>query len=89
MTKAELVDVIVKVGDLNKKQATEMLDNIFAKLGEAIKTEGRLAYPGFGTFVVRERKARKGRDPRTLKEIVIKASKTIAFKPAPTLKNSL
>ncbi|MBT5633626.1 MAG: HU family DNA-binding protein, partial [Nitrospina sp.] len=56
---------------------------------KAIKKEKRFAYPSFGTFTVRSRKARKGRNPRTGEEIKIKASKTVGFKPAPTLKNSL
>ena len=54
-----------------------------------LKKEKRFAYPSFGTFTVRSRKARKGRNPQTGEEIKIKASKTVGFKPAPTLKSSL
>jgi len=45
--------------------------------------------PGFGTFTVRSRKARTGRNPKTNEPLKIKASKTVGFKPAPTLKASL
>ncbi len=92
MTKAEFIDQVVKVAsaqELNKKEAGEIVDNIFEALGKAIKKDGRFSYPGFGTFVVKKRSARKGRNPRTGAEIKIKASKTVGFKPAPGLKKSL
>jgi DNA-binding protein HU-beta len=91
MTKAELIETVQAEigGALNKKQTGEMIDGIFDAMAEAIKTSGRLAWPQFGTFVVRERKARKGHNPQSGKEITIPASKTVAFKPAPALKDSL
>ena len=58
-------------------------------LGKSIKKDKRFSYPAFGTFTVRNRKARKGRNPQTGAEIKIKASRTVGFKPAPTLKSSL
>ena len=60
-----------------------------ASIRKAIKKDKRFTYPGFGTFTVRNRKARKGRNPQTGEEIKINASMTVGFKPAPTLKNSL
>jgi DNA-binding protein HU-beta len=92
MTKAELVDQVVKASkstNLSKKAASEVLDVVFDTVGKAIKKESRFSYPGFGTFTVKKRAARKGRNPRTGAEIRIKASKTVGFKPAPTLKKSL
>ena len=90
MTKAELIEKVqAEVQALNKKQTGELVDAIFEVVGKAIKEEGRFAYPQFGTFAVRERKARKGHNPRTGKEIKIPASKTVAFKPAPNLKEGL
>ena len=92
MTKAEFVDQIVKGSKdvrLSKKAASELIDNVFDTLAKAIKKDGRFAYPGFGTFTVKRRAARKGRNPRTGAEIRIKASKTVGFKPAPSLKKSL
>ena len=55
----------------------------------AISNGGRFSYPGFGTFTVRERKARTGRNPRTGEAIKIPKSKTVAFKAAPGLKGDL
>jgi DNA-binding protein HU-beta len=92
MTKAEFIDHVVKSSkgsEINKKAAGELIDGIFDAVGEAIKKDQRFSYPGFGTFVVKERAARKGRNPRTGDPIDIEASKTISFKPAPTLKQNL
>lgn len=92
MTKDELITTIIKGckdESLTKRLASEVLDAAFDAIGKAIKKDKRFAYPGFGTFTVRSRKARKGRNPQTGEEIKIKASKTVGFKPAPSLKNSL
>ena len=91
MTKAELIEKLHKNfdGELTKRTIGELIDGVFENVSVSIKKEKRFSYPGFGTFVVRTRKARKGRNPQTGAEIKIKASKTVGFKPAPTLKNSL
>jgi len=92
LTKDDLITAItksVKDNSLSKRLVGDVLDAAFEAISKAIKKEKRFAYPGFGTFTVRTRKARKGRNPQTGEEIKIKASKTVGFKPAPALKNSL
>lgn len=93
MTKAALVDKVVsgvsKKVDISKKAAAEVIDTLFAEVANAIRKEKRFSFPGFGTFSVRSRKGRKGRNPRTGEEIRIKPSKTVAFKAAPQLKKKL
>ncbi len=92
MTKDELITSVIKSckgSDLSKRLTGDVLDAVFENISKSIKKEKRFAYPGFGTFTVRSRKARKGRNPQTGEEIKIKASKTVGFKPAPTLKKSL
>ena len=92
MTKSELVEAVIKScknDELSKRLTTDVIDATFQAISKTIKKEKRFAYPGFGTFTVRSRKARKGRNPQTGEEIKIKASKTVGFKPAPTLKSSL
>lgn len=90
MTKAELIEKVQGAAHgLNKKQTGELVNSLFEAVGNAVRKDGKFSYPGFGTFTVKKRKARKGRNPRTGKEITIKASKTVAFKPAPTLKDRL
>lgn len=90
MTKAELLDSISKGNkDLTKKQVGEVVEAVFTAVGNAIKKDGTFAYPGFGTFKVRKRKAREGRNPQTGETIKIKASKTVGFKPAKAMKDRL
>lgn len=89
MTKAELVNAVAKAAKLSKRAAEDAVDATFEALTRAIKRDKRFQVPGFGTFSVRSRKARKGRNPQTGAEIAIRASRTVGFKPAPTLKRGL
>ncbi len=89
MTKADLIEVVAKATHLNKRQAGEAVDATFDGIAKAIKKSKRFQVPGFGTFTVRSRKSRKGRNPQTGAAITIKASRTVGFKPAPDLKKGL
>ena len=90
MTKAELLSCVSsKVEVLKKKQTSDIVDAVFESLSEAICTGARFSYPGFGTFTIKERAERDGRNPRTNEPIKIKASKTVSFKAAPALKVAL
>ena len=92
MTKDELINAVIKSckdEDLTKRLVADVINATFESIAKSIKKEKRFAYPSFGTFTVRNRKARKGRNPQTGAEIKIKASKTVGFNPAPTLKGSL
>jgi len=91
MTKNELIEAVknTKGLELTKKQTEAVVAAVFETVGAAIKKNKRFSFPGFGTFTVRQRKARVGQNPRTHAKINIKASKTVGFKPAPKLKGSL
>ena len=92
MTKSDLIDAVVEqagIDGLTKKAAEAIVDATFDQLKEAIVEEQRFSYPGFGTFNVKSRAARKGRNPRTGGEITIPASQTVTFKPAPRFKDAL
>jgi DNA-binding protein HU-beta len=90
MTKAELLDTIAKANpEMTKKQVMLVVDAVFTSMAGAIKKDGTFSFPGFGTFKVRKRKARQGRNPQTGEAIKIKASKTVGFKPAKALKDKL
>ncbi len=90
MTKAELIDTVhAALEGVSKKDTAEIVQAVFDGLALSIKKGKRFAYPGFGTFNVKERAARRGRNPRSGKEITIPASKTVSFKAAPTLKAEL
>jgi len=89
MTKGDLVNAVAKVTQISKRAAGEAVDTTFETLSRAIKKDKRFQVPGFGTFTVRSRKARNGRNPQTGATITIKASRTVGFKPAPDLKKGL
>lgn len=91
MTRKQLIDRVVESSEvsLSKKAAGDVLDSLFGVMGRAVREEGRFAWPGFGTFTLRERAARKGRNPRTGETMDVKASRTVGFKAAPALKDGL
>lgn len=90
MTKAELIAQIAKQNkDLSKRMIGHILDQAFNCLSHGIKKDKRFTYPGFGTWTVKTRKARKGVNPQTGQRITIKASKTCTFKPSVDFKKSL
>ena len=89
MTKGDLVEAVAKAAGINKRVAGDAVDATFETIVRAIRKSKRFQVPDFGTFTVRSRKARKGRDPQTGAEIAIKASRTVGFRPAPDLKKSL
>jgi len=89
MTKAELVEAVAQQTRLTKKSAAEIIDVVFDNIGDAVKKDVRFSYPGFGTWSIRTRKARKIRNPQTNEIMKLKATKTIGFRPAKELKDTL
>ncbi len=91
MTKAELVERVAKAAGpaLSKKQVLGLVESVFDHMHKAIRKDKRFTYPGFGTWSVKKRKARKGRNPKTGEVILIAPTRTIAFKPAPYFKAAL
>jgi len=90
MTKAELIEKVqAAYGDLSKRQVGVVVDSVFDHLARGIRKDKRFSMPGFGTFVVKKRAGRVGRNPKTGAEIKIAPSKTVGFKPAPELKKAL
>lgn len=90
MTKAELIDHIHgNLGSYTKKDVGEIVGAVFGAVADAVKDGKRFSYPGFGTFTVKTRAARQGRNPRTGKAITIPASSSVGFKAAPALKDAI
>lgn len=90
MTKAELVQKIHAKSGLSTKAQTEAaLDATIEALTEALKGGESVTFTGFGSFKVTDRAARKGRNPRTGKEINIPASKAVKFTPGKMLKEAV
>ncbi|MGC4378676.1 HU family DNA-binding protein [Fictibacillus sp. Mic-4] len=88
MNKTELVASVAEKSGLSKKDAAQVVDSLFESITEALKNGEKVQLIGFGTFEVRERSARKGRNPQTGEEIDIPASKAPAFKPGKELKEA-
>ena len=80
MNKAELIDAMAVKAKLSKADSKKALDAFTATLADALKKGDRISLIGFGSFSVSKRAARKGRNPRTGKEIKIAAKKVIKFK---------
>jgi len=89
MTKAELVESVAAQSKLTKKAAADILDVVFGTIGKAVKKDSKFSYPGFGTWSIRTRKARKIRNPQTNEMMKLKATKTVGFRPAKELKQTL
>lgn len=89
MNKAELIEQVAEKTGKTKKEASIAVDSVFQTIAEALQEGEKVTLIGFGNFEVRERAARKGRNPQTGEEIQIKASKVPAFKPGKQLKDAV
>ncbi|RYM05389.1 HU family DNA-binding protein [Sporolactobacillus sp. THM7-7] len=89
MNKSELISAVAEAAELSKKDATKAVDSVLSTIADALKDGSKVQLIGFGNFEVRERSARKGRNPQTGEEIEIKASKVPAFKPGKALKEAV
>lgn len=88
--KADLVNSIAdSVEGLTRRQATQAFDAVFTAIAEALKAGESARIPGFGSFAVSDRAARKGRNPATGESITIKASRNVRFKVGKELKESI
>lgn len=89
MNKSDLISQVVESTELSKKDATKAVDAVFEAISTALQNGDKVQLVGFGNFEVRERSARKGRNPQTGEEIEIPASKIPAFKPGKALKDGI
>jgi len=89
VNKSELITKVAEITELPKKDATKAVDGVLQAISEALQNGERVQLIGFGNFEVRERSARKGRNPQTGEEIDIPASKVPAFRPGKALKDSV
>jgi len=89
MNKMELVTSVAEKAGLTKKDAEKSINAIFASVEEALANNENVQLIGFGTFDVKAREERKGRNPQTGAEITILASKTPTFKAGKGLKDAV
>lgn len=89
MNKTELIQQVSERSELSKKDAGTAVDATFDAILNSLKNGNNVQLIGFGSFEVRERAARKGRNPQTGEEIEIEGSKVPAFKPGKVLKDAV
>lgn len=89
MNKSELIDAVADAAGLTKADSTRALDAMVSAVSDAMAKGEQVSILGFGTFLVRHRNARTGRNPQTGAEIEIKAANVPAFKPGKALKDAV
>jgi DNA-binding protein HU-beta len=89
MNKGELIDAVAAAADLSKADAAAAVDAVVATVTDTLKKGEQVSIIGFGTFSVKERAARTGRNPQTGQAIEIKASKAPGFKAGKALKDAV
>ncbi|RFA30481.1 DNA-binding protein HU [Alkalilimnicola ehrlichii] len=89
MNKSELIEAVAQNADISKAAASRAVDALVDSITAALKEGDQVTLVGFGTFSVRERAARSGRNPRTGETITIAASKVPGFKAGKALKDAV
>ncbi len=91
MTKQEFIDKVHEAAGIDQAKAatTSIVEAVFDSIADVVKADQSFRWNGFGTFETRERAARDGRNPQTGKPMKIKASTTVAFRPASALKEEV
>ncbi len=89
MNKSELADAVAAAADLSKADGARALDAVIDSITNALKSGDTVSLVGFGTFQVKQRNARQGRNPRTGETIQIAASKVPSFKAGKGLKDAV
>ena len=89
MNKAELIDAVAEGADISKAAATRAVDTVIEQITNTLKSGNQVTLVGFGTFAVKARAARTGRNPRTGESINIPASNNPSFKAGKALKDAV
>tara|TARA_Y100001936_G_C15447085_1_gene347174 strand:- start:173 stop:466 length:294 start_codon:yes stop_codon:yes gene_type:complete len=89
LTKKEIINSIYMQLGFSKKLIENLLEDIFETLLKSLKEKGKVKISNFGTFILRHKKSRVGRNPKTKKEAVISERYVILFKPSKFFKNKI
>lgn len=89
MTKIDIVDKIYENVGFPKSEVAKIVETVFDLIKEALQREDKIVVSGFGNFVIRNKRARRGRNPQTGDHLEITARRVLMFKPSPVLKTSL
>ena len=86
MTKADLVEEVIRVAVLSKKDAEHVVNTVFGQIMEALKSDDKIELRGFGSFRIRRRDSRRGRNPKTGAGVLVPAKRVPHFKPGKELR---
>ncbi len=89
MNKHELIETVSSKAEISKKEADAMVNATLDAIIEGLVKEGKVIIPGFGSFEVRNKTAREGRNPRTGEKVTIAAKRAPAFKPGKAMKDAV
>ena len=89
MTKAELVEIICEKTAFARQESAEFVEQVFEIIKETLEKGEKIKISGFGNFVVRKKRPRRGRNPQTGGEITISARRVLTFKPSSVLRKAL
>lgn len=89
MNKGELIEKVVSEAKVSKAEATRTVDSVISNIRTSLQSGEKAVLAGLGTFSVRKRKARTGRNPRTGESLQIPERRVVAFKAGKTLKNAV
>ena len=90
LTKAKLADLLHnRVGVTKKKEAGDLVDEVFGLMRDTLIDGEKVKISGFGNFVVRDKAARRGRNPQTSEEIIIARRRVLNFRPSQVLRSAL
>jgi len=89
MTKADMVKIICEKMGWALKESTEIVEPVFDIMKETLENGEKIKISGFGNFVVRQKRPRKGRNPKTGEEVIISGRKVVTFKPSNVLRKAL
>lgn len=89
MTKADIFEKVQESIGLSKKESAEMVEAVFAIMKSTLESGENLKISGFGSFIVKQKKDRRGRNPQTGDTITIEARRILTFKPSSVLKEAI
>jgi integration host factor subunit alpha len=89
MTKADIVEKVQAGTGLAKKESVEMVEAVFSLMKSTLETGENLKIAGFGSFIVKQKADRRGRNPQTGETIIIEARSTLTFKPSNLLRQAI
>ena len=89
MTKAEIVGIICEITSFPRQESAGIVEQLFEILKETLEAGEKIKISGFGNFIVREKRSRKGRNPKTGEEMMISGRRVVTFKPSQNLRKAL